>query len=52
MVCGAPRTLLESGLSPAEVTDLIPVKPPAEMETQVAEIYRTRLPAIYQRIKP
>lgn len=52
MVCGGTRTLLESGLSPAEVMDLIPVKPLAEMEAQVTEIYRTRLPAIYQKIKP
>jgi pyrroline-5-carboxylate reductase len=52
MVCGATRTLLESGLSPAEVMDLIPVKPLAEMEAQVAELYRTRLPALYQKIKP
>ena len=51
-VCGATRTLLESGLTPAEVMDLIPVKPLAEMETQVAEMYRTRLPALYQKIKP
>jgi len=52
MVCGATRTLLESGLSPAEVMDLIPVKPLAEMEAQVTEMYRTRLPALYQKIKP
>jgi pyrroline-5-carboxylate reductase len=52
MVCGATRTLLESGLSPAEVMDLIPVKPLAEMESQITELYRTRLPAIYQKIKP
>jgi len=52
MVCGATRTLLESGLMPAEVTDLIPVKPLAEMESQVTEMYRTRLPALYQKIKP
>ena len=32
MVCGGARTLLESGLTPAEVMDLIPVKPLAEME--------------------
>jgi pyrroline-5-carboxylate reductase len=51
MVCGAARTLLESGLTPAEVMDLIPVKPLAEMESQVAEMYRTRLPALYQKIK-
>ena len=52
MVCGTARTLLESGLTPAEVMDLIPVKPLAEMEPQVAEMYRTRLPAIHQKIKP
>ena len=46
------RTLLESGLSSAEVMDLIPVKPLAEMEPQVAEMYRTRLPALFQKIKP
>jgi len=52
MVCGGTRTLLESGLTPAEVMDLVPVKPLAEMETQVTELYRTRLPAIYNKIKP
>lgn len=52
MVCGATRTLLESGLAPTEVTDLIPVKPLAEMEAQVAEMYRTRLLAVYQKIQP
>jgi pyrroline-5-carboxylate reductase len=52
MVCGATRTLLESGLTPTEVMDLIPVKPLAEMEPQVTEMYRTRLPGLYQRIKP
>ena len=52
MVCGAARTLLESGLTPGEVMDLVPVKPLAEMEAQVGEMYRTRLPAIYQKIKP
>jgi pyrroline-5-carboxylate reductase len=51
-VCGATRTLLESGLTAAEVMDLIPVKPLAEMEAQVTELYRTRLPALYQKIKP
>jgi pyrroline-5-carboxylate reductase len=52
MVCGGARTLLESGLAPAEVMDLIPVKPLAEMEPQVTEMYRTRLPALFQKIKP
>jgi pyrroline-5-carboxylate reductase len=52
MVCGSARVLFESGLAPAEVMDLIPVKPLAEIEAQVAEFYRTRLPAVYQKIKP
>lgn len=52
MICGGARTLLESGLTPAEVMDLIPVKPLAEMEAQVIEMYRTRLPALHQKIKP
>jgi pyrroline-5-carboxylate reductase len=52
MVCGGTRTLLESGLAPGEVMDLIPVKPLADMEAQVSEMYRTRLPGIYQKIKP
>ena len=52
MVCGAARTLLESGLTPSEVMDLIPVKPLGEMEPQVSEMYRARLPAVYQKIKP
>lgn len=52
MVCGGTRTLVESGLTPSEVMDLIPVKPLAEMEAQVSEMYRTRLPALYQKMKP
>lgn len=52
MVCGATRTLLESGLAPGEVLDLVPVKPLAEMEAQVTAMYRTRLPAIHQKIRP
>lgn len=52
MVCGATRTLLDSGLPPADVMNLIPVKPLAEMEAQVTNPYKTRLAAIYQKIKP
>jgi pyrroline-5-carboxylate reductase len=51
-VCGAARTLLESVLSPSEVMDLIPVKPLSEMEVSVTEMYRSRLSALYQKIKP
>lgn len=52
MVCGAARTLVDSGLAPGDVMDLVPVKPLAEMEPQLLELYRTRLPALFQRIKP
>jgi hypothetical protein len=52
LVVVGTRTLLESGLTPAEVMDLIPVKPLADMEAQVTEMYRTRLPSIYLKIKP
>jgi len=52
MVSGSTRTLLGSGLTPADVLDLIPVKPLAEMEPQVTEMYRTRLPGVYRKIAP
>lgn len=52
MVDGAARTLVDSGLDPAEVMNLVPVKPLAEMEAQVLELYRSRLPALFQKIKP
>ena len=51
-VDGAARTLFESGLAPADVMDLTPSKPLAEMEPQVTGLYRTRLAAMYQKIKP
>ena len=52
MVCGATRTLLESRLSPAEVMDLIPVKPLAEDEPAIKQAYQSRLPALFAKIKP
>lgn len=51
-VCGATRTLLESGLAPSEVMDLIPVKPLAEDEATIRQAYLTRLPALFAKIKP
>jgi pyrroline-5-carboxylate reductase len=52
MVCGATCTLLDSGLTPAEVMDLIPVKPLAEDEAAIKQAYQTRLPALFAKIKP
>lgn len=51
-VCGATRTLLESGLTPAQVMDLIPVKPLAEEEAAFKAAYQNRLPALFAKIKP
>jgi len=52
MVCGSARTLLESGLAPAEVMDLIPVKPLADDEAAIRQAYQARLPALFEKIKP
>jgi pyrroline-5-carboxylate reductase len=52
MVCGATRTLLESGLSPAEVMDRIQVKPFGADEPIIDKLYRVQLPALYEKIRP
>lgn len=52
MVCGAARTLFESDLTPAQVMDLIPVKPLAEDEAAIKQAYHARLSAWYAKIKP
>ncbi len=52
MLIGAAQTLAESGLSPQEVMDLIPVKPLADEEPHISAAYQQRLPALYQRLKP
>ena len=44
--------MYESGLTPAEVLDLIPVKPIGEHEPQITEIYKTKLIGLYEKIKP
>lgn len=52
MTVGSARTLAESGLPPAEVMDLIPVRPMAEEEAALVAAYRTRLTAIHAKIRP
>jgi pyrroline-5-carboxylate reductase len=42
----------ESGLSPEQVMDLIPVKPIGENQQQITEIYRTKLMGLFEKIKP
>jgi len=44
--------MYESGLTPAEVLDLIPVKPIGEHEPQITEIYKTKLIGLFEKIKP
>jgi pyrroline-5-carboxylate reductase len=52
MLDGSLATLLESGLSPAEVMDLIPVRPLQAIEESVTAAYRTALPALLAKIRP
>ena len=44
--------MFKSGLNPEEVIDLIPVKPIGEHESQIAEIYKTKLIGLFEKIKP
>jgi pyrroline-5-carboxylate reductase len=44
--------MYKSGLNPQEVIDLIPVKPIGEHESQISEIYSTKLIGLYEKIKP
>jgi pyrroline-5-carboxylate reductase len=44
--------MFKSGLKTTEVMDLIPVKPIGEHEAQIAEIYRTKLTGLFEKIKP
>jgi len=46
------NTAFNSELSPAEVIDLIPVKPIAENEGQIKEILQSKLIGLFQKIKP
>lgn len=51
-VVAALDLFYKSGLAPAEVIDLIPVKPIGEHEEQIAEFYRTKLLGLFEKIKP
>jgi pyrroline-5-carboxylate reductase len=46
------KLMYKSGLKPEEVIDLIPVKPIGEHETQITEIYKTKLLGLFEKIKP
>jgi pyrroline-5-carboxylate reductase len=44
--------MYKAGLSAPEVIDLIPVKPIGDHETEIVDIYRTKLPGLFEKIKP
>lgn len=52
MLWGTVATMKESGLSPAEVQDLIPVKPMAEEAASVAAAYGAKLAGLMEKIRP
>ena len=51
MINGAAKTMYESGLTPAEVMDLVPVKPLGEEEAIIKGFYQNRLNALYKMLK-
>jgi pyrroline-5-carboxylate reductase len=48
----AINLMYTSELKPEEVIDLIPVKPIGEHESQIAEIYKSKLLGLFDKIKP
>ena len=52
MLEGSLATLLQSGLPPAAVMDLIPVRPLQAIEESVTAAYGTALPALFAKIRP
>ena len=48
----AINLMYESKLSPEQVMDLIPVKPIGENQTQISEIYQSKLMGLFEKIKP
>jgi len=48
----AVKLYYNSGLTPAEVMDLIPVKPIGSNETEITDILDTRLIGLFEKIKP
>ena len=51
MVRGTVKTMHESSLSADEVMDLIPVKPLGDGEDKIIDLYRSKLEALYRRLK-
>ncbi|HEX9186908.1 MAG TPA: NAD(P)-binding domain-containing protein [Vicinamibacteria bacterium] len=51
MLDGSVRTFFDSGLTPEQVLDLVPVKPLAEAEAPIRQAYRDALPRLHARLK-
>jgi pyrroline-5-carboxylate reductase len=51
MLTGTLKTMTDSGLSPSEVMDLIPVKPLGEEEANIRNMYRTKPQGLYGKLK-
>ena len=51
MVANTIELMYDAGLSYDEVVDLIPVKPLGESEQDFREVYRTKLNALYKKLK-
>lgn len=51
VVKGAVDTLFDSSLTPSEVMDLVPVKPLAEDEEAIRNIFMNKLTALYGKLK-
>lgn len=51
MVKGAAKTLFKGDLAYADVVNLVPVKPLAEDEQNILQIYETRLKGLYEKLK-
>lgn len=52
MITGAAAVMFDSELNSEDVMDLIPSKPLADNQEDIKSIYREKLNAIYQKIKP
>ncbi len=51
-IIASMNLMYKSGLTSAEVIDLIPVKPIGENEAQIIDIYKTKLLGLFEKIRP
>lgn len=50
-VVGTVKTMYESGLSPEEVMNLIPIKPLGDEEENIKNMYKSKLEALFRKLK-